>query len=376
MFVSFSSVVGQKGIIEKLRNAILEKKVPHAQLFYGKLGNGGLALAHAYVKYLFCLNRLDLESCNQCSNCKRINEFKHPDVHLIFPMVQGLAKTSSPYISEWRDLTSKNMYFSLSDWIEKIDERGRKPIISVEESREILQKMTLKSYEGGFKVVFIWMAETMNMESSNKLLKLIEEPPEKTKFILICENKEQLLPTILSRTQQVYVPRVEDTEIVSHLMEVKKYSEEQANTIVSLLQGDLTQLSDHRLSIEVNALHLQRFSSMMRVCFKKDVHSMLDWAAEISSETREKQKQYLEYCLRLCRESIRSNYLGVEYMHASEQEKIFLEKFSPYICEKNVLDFMHLFDTSFYHIDRNVNVEILFTQICFQTMRYIHKAQV
>ena len=373
--MSFSSVVGQQEIIEKLRSSILKDKVPHAQLFYGNLGNGGLALAHSLVKFLFCTHRSNVDSCDQCASCQRISEFKHPDVHVIFPVVQGISKTSSPLYSDWREITSKSMYFNLTDWIEKIDQKGRKPIISVEESKEILHKMTLKSYEGGYKVVLIWMAETMNNESSNKLLKLIEEPPEKTKFLLICENREKLLPTILSRTQQVFIPRIEDEEIYNYLIKNKKHPKDKAKILAKLIQGDLTQLHDERLSLEVNELHFKRFSSMMRVCFKKDVHAMLDWASDIATDTRDRQKQYLEYCLRICRESLRSNYLGAEMVQASEQEGAFLEKFSPYICEKNATDFMQLFDEAHYHVDRNVNSEIMFTQICFQTMRYIHKAQ-
>lgn len=367
-------LIGQETLLKKLKSREYLEHIPHAQLLYGPRGNGALGLALFISKLLFCESKSN-QPCDECISCQRVSSFKHPDLHVSFPVVQSLSKTSEGFINEWRALTETGIYFNISNWISHMDPKGRKPIISVEESKHILNKMLLKSYEGGYKVVVIWMAEYMNIECSNKLLKLIEEPPQKTVFLLIAEDSHKILPTILSRTQKVFIPRADTESIVMYFKEHLKLSEMEAEKNAHYIQGDLSLLNENDFSNITNSNYFHHFSSLMRVCYKKDVNQMMNWSQEISQSSRDHQKQFLRYSLRLMQESIRINYLGMENVKLSIEEQDFLEKFAPYICEKNIREFMVLFEDSHYHIDRNVNTEIMFTQLCFQTMRYIHKSE-
>lgn len=371
--MNLNRVIGHSQLTHQFKGIIQKNNIPHAQIFYGPNGNGSLALAIGFVRALFCRENNMGEACNQCSTCQRINEFKHPDFHITFPVVQSVAKISDMLIDSWRTITSQGLYFKLSDWLDLIDEKGRNPIISVEESKEILKKMQLKSYEGGYKVVMVWMAEHMNLECSNKLLKLIEEPPSKTIFILVAVELEKVLSTILSRTQKVFVPYPDNQSILNHLVEINGMPQQEAHSIMEYIQGDLSLLHNEKFSLSKNKKFFELFSTLMRVCYKKDVNNMMDWAKSISAETKDNQKQFIDYCLRMVRESMRFNYLGKSNIKVMEEEALFLEKFAPFICEKNIKEFLQLFDSSHYEIDRNANGEILFTQLCFQTMRYIHK---
>ena len=367
-------LIGHEKLLDKIKSEEYFKQIPHAQLFHGPRGNGSLGLVMLIAKTLLCEDVIDFEPCDSCSSCKRVMGFVHPDLHIAFPTVQAISKTSFGVLDDWRELTKKGFHFNISDWINHIDSKGRKPIISVEESKEIIKKMTLKSFEGGYKVVIIWMAEYMNTECSNKLLKLIEEPPERTVFLLLASEPHKILPTTLSRTQKVFVPKIDDVSVQEFLNRHLDMSKDAAKRTADFIQGDLSMVFNTNLSMNENINYFQLFSKLMRVSYKKDVNQMMNWAQEVSQCTKDQQKQFLKYSLKLVQESIKSNYVGLENVKVSSEEEEFLEKFAPYICEKNIREFVALFENSHYHIDRNVNSEIMFTQMCFQTMRYIHKS--
>ena len=206
--MQFSAVVGQSELKRHLIDEVKNDKISHAQLFLGKPGYGPLPMALAFVQYLFCENKQAEDSCGECASCRKVAQLQHPDLHFSFPTVQGITKVSDAALPDWRAQIGNSPYFNLNDWIKKTDPRERKPIIGVQESEEIIKKLSLRSFEGGYKVMIIWMAEEMNPSCANKLLKIIEEPPAKTLFILVAESQEYMLQTILSRTQIVKVPRV------------------------------------------------------------------------------------------------------------------------------------------------------------------------
>ncbi len=368
--MQFSSIPGQFDVKKHIIDEISSGKISHAKLFLGNCGYATLPLALAYVQYLFCENKGETDSCGSCSSCKKVNDLQHPDLHFSFPTVQALAKTSSTLLPQWREKIKQQPIFDLYDWIQTIDDKERKPIIGTEESFEIVKKLALKSFEGGPKVMIIWMAEEMNATCANKLLKIIEEPPADTYFILLAESTDSVLPTILSRTQIVRIVSYAQHE-VQEVLVTGGCTKQQAESIAARSHGDLCQAQ--RLLHE-NLEYRDLFVSMMRVCFKKDVLAMLHWADEVSNHTREAQKQFTLYALHMIRQSMLNNYTQEILVRASDEEVAFLKNFSRFISNNNVFDFMQMFNDAHYHLERNALSKLLFTQLCFQVMRFIHRA--
>lgn len=372
--MQFKDVIGQSALKEHLIQEVKSQKISHAQLFLGKPGYGTLPLALAFIQYLFCDQPGSSDSCGTCPSCRKVTDLQHPDLHFSFPVVQAIHKKSDPFLTDWRNQIHTSPYFDLYTWTQRIDSKERKPIISTEESQEIIRKLSLKSFEGGYKVMLIWMAEEMNAVCSNKLLKILEEPPAKTLFILISEQQESILPTILSRTQLLHVPRIDQRELAVHLKENYSLNTEKIDSIISRSSGDL--ISAIQLIQEENEEHsyYSLFVNMMRVCFKKDVNAMLDWAEELSSFGKEFQKGYIFYALHMFRQSMLRNYTNDQLTQVSSEEASFLTNFSRFITGNNLMDFSEAFNAAHYHIDRNANPKIMFTELCFKVMRYIHFA--
>jgi DNA polymerase-3 subunit delta' len=372
--VKITELIGQDSLKAEIRNEVNSGKIAHAKLISGKPGFGTLPLAMYFVQYLFCENKQENGRCGNCPSCKRVRDFNHPDVHYVYPIVKSVNHVSSSLFSTWKEQLTTNVYFNLSTWASKIDSKSFRPIIPAEESNEIIYKLNLKSYEGGPKVLIIWMAEEMNVFCSNKLLKIIEEPPSNTYILLICENIKNLLPTIQSRTQRINVPLIQSDDLSSFLVRKFELSRSEADSVTSFAEGDLLSALDYLNANENQVIHREQFIQMMRVCYKKDVNGMLDWSEKMSSESKEQQKFFIVYALHMLRQSILANYIGSEIMRVSEEEEKFLNNFSPFISGNNIREFQKTFDDAHYHIDRNANSKILFTQMCFQTMRYIHIA--
>lgn len=371
--MQFAAINGQEELKQHLIHEVQGGKISHAQLFLGQAGYGTLPLALAFIQYLFCENKQATDSCGSCSSCRRVSELQHPDLHFSFPVVQAISKKSDGLLSHWREQLKENPLFDLYDWTKRIDSSERKPIIGTEESLEIVKKLSLKSYEGGYKVMLIWMAEEMNATCANKLLKILEEPPPKTVFILVAASQEQMLQTILSRTQLVKVPRL-PLDILQRSLESRGIPKTTAASIAGRSEGNLlealTLAGDH----EENDHYRDLFIQLMRVCFKKDVNAMLQWTDQVMTLTREGQKLFLQYALHMVRQSVLKNYTQEMLARVSSEEADFLKNFSRFISNNNVLDFMELFNDSHYHIERNAHAKLLFTQLCFQVMRFIHKA--
>lgn len=372
--MQFKDIIGQQELKNHFIQQINNDKISHAQLFLGQPGYGSLPLALAYSQYLFCENKSETDSCGQCPSCRKVNDLQHPDLHFSFPVVLAIDKKSDAFLPEWRKQIKENPYFNLTQWTKRIDSKERKPIIGTDESQEIIKKLNLKSYEGGYKIMIIWMAEEMNSTCSNKLLKILEEPPAKTLFFLVCESQDYILPTIISRTQLVKIPRIKMTEF-SHFLRAKhSLNSSIADSLAARTDGDyieaLEMLGDHLEEDENRNL----FIKLMRVCYKKDVIPMMDWADEASALSKDRQKVFLRYALHMFRQSMLKNYTENQLTRVSEEEEAFLKNFSRFISGKNVFDFMDTFDKAHYHIERNAHSKILFTNICFKVMRYIHFA--
>ncbi len=372
--MKFTDVIGHESIKTEIRKEILSGNIAHAKMFCGKSGFGTLPLALCFAQFILCEQKTNQDSCGVCPSCKRVQEFNHPDVHYVYPTARKEKVTSTSLMKEWREQLSSNPYFDLSTWSDKIDSKNIRPIIRADESDEIIHKLSLKSYEGGAKVMIIWMAEEMNSHCSNKLLKILEEPPRDTYIILVCENIENVLVTIQSRTQKTNVPRISQDELSNFLMQHFQLSRADADTAATFAEGDFLVALDYLNANENQAIYRDQFIQMMRVSYKKDVIGMMDWADKMATEPKERQKFFIVYSLHMFRQSIMANYIGPEMMRVSEEEEKFLKNFAPFISGNNIREFQETFDNAHYHIDRNANMKILFTQLCFQTMRYIHVA--
>lgn len=372
--MQFKDVIGQSELKSLLIQEVEKDKISHAQMFLGNAGFGGLPIALAFVQYIFCENKTRQDSCGICPSCIKTGDLQHPDLHFSFPVVLSLYKKSDGAISQWRDQIKEQPYFSLNNWLKRIDDKERKPIIGKDESQEINRKLSLKSFEGGYKVMIIWMAEEMNDDCANKLLKIIEEPPKKTLFILLCEKQEKVLPTIISRTQIVKIPRINPVDLSLYLRNKYNLSGSNTESIIARVEGDAIQIEEligtHHDLDENRELFIQ----LMRVCYKKDVIAMLDWAENIASTGKERQKIFVQYALHMFRQSLLRNYTESQLTKVSDEENQFLKNFAKFISGKNIQDFMETFNDAHYHIDRNANAKLVFTNICFKVMRYIHFA--
>lgn len=372
--MQFKDVCGQRELKQHLIDEVNADKISHAQLFLGKMGYGGLPLAIAFIQYLFCNNKSANDSCGECPACHKVMKLQHPDLHFSFPTVQTISKTSTPLLEEWRDQLKDEVIFNLDTWVKRIDPKERKPIISVHESQEIIKKLTLKSFEGGYKVMLIWMPEEMKVECANKLLKILEEPPKDTLFLLVSESSEKMLQTILSRTQIVTVPRLDIDDLTTFLKTKHRLNSDNALSLASRSDGDIIEMNELMEEHDESDVLYKLFIQLMRVCYKKDVIPMMDWADAISLTTKGTQKQFLKYALHMFRQSILKNYTDDQLTRLSEEEDKFLKNFARFITGNNLASFMKTFDDAYYELERNANPKIMFTNLCFQVMRYIHKA--
>lgn len=371
----FRDVYGQDSLKQKLINDVRTGKLAHAHLFVGDMGNGGLALSFAFIQYLMCENKGETDSCGECSGCRQVGRLEHPDVHFTFPTVQAISQTSDPLFTDWKAMVLENPYASLGEWIYTSDDRGRRPVISVHQSNEIVKKLTLKSFAGGYKVSVIWYAEEMNNACANKLLKIIEEPPKDTVFILLAESDDMILPTILSRTQLSRITPLSEEELVRYMKTLGDFDEDSLKSIAGTVEGNLSLAKELVKSGNVKEnVNFSRFVNLMRVCYRKQVIPMMEWAEEMATLGREEQKQFLRYALYMVRQSVVRNYSENPLTHPSEEEDGFLKNFARFISGNNVVQFNELFNKAHYNVERNAHGKLLFTNITFEVMRYIHRA--
>ncbi len=369
--MKFSDVIGQKSIIKTLISSIRNKRISHAQLFLGENGYGTYALALAYAQYINCENQFDDDSCGRCDNCKKMIKLEHPDVHFTFPIVTSEKnKISKIYAKQWMKYCLENKYFNLQDWYSYIKKDGKTGGIYVNEASEINRKIHLKPSTGKFKVVIIWHADMMNLEIANKLLKNLEEPPKNTIFILITNREERLLTTIKSRTQLVKIPAISNEDLKDRIISYTD-SISEANDIVNASEGNFIKAKEFLESTE-NEFFLQ-FSAWMRFCVKKDVHGVVNWVKNFTSNEREKQKDFIIYCLHIFRQALVKNYNGDELVRIIGEEAKFNANFTNFIHHENIMQLYELFNEAYEHINRNGNQKIIFLDLSFHIFKVLKK---
>lgn len=373
----FSEVIGHEDLKKRLIQSVRESRVSHAQLFLGPEGSGKLPLALAYAQYINCTNRSETDSCGVCPSCRKFMSLTHPDLHFVFPTATNKEVKQNPesdlFISEWRSyLTDCQGYADLSDWFNKLDIENKQGVINVRDAATILRKLSFKAYESEYKVVVIWMAEKLNVQCANKLLKLIEEPPEKTLFILIAENQEELLTTIRSRCMLVKVPKITMPEVQDALVQKFACSTQEAYDAAALADGNWI-LAQHFVSDKDDEkLYAGIFQKWMRYCFKGAVPELIDLVAnDIKPLGREKQKEFLEYGLNIFHNSLLFNNNMSDNVLLPADEKNFTKNFAPFINMSNVEQICGLFEESINQIERNGNASIIFTDNSFKITKLL-----
>ena len=372
----FKDIIGQQAIKERLVRSVDEQRVSHAQLFSGPEGSGNLAMALAYAQYVSCLGKQDGDSCGNCTSCKKYQKLIHPDLHFVFPVVKTpkfKEPVSDNFIEEWRKLVVENAYFNMEDWFDFIGVENAQGLIYAHQSEEIIRKLNLKSFESEYKVMIIWMPEKMHVACANKLLKMIEEPPVKTLFLLVTGNEEEIISTIRSRCQLIKIPSISAEDMQIAISELPEAEGKDLQNLVHLSRGNYRRainLLEHDEGAQYN---LERFKELMRFTYGRKFLDLFQWVNEVSSVGRERQKTFLQYSLGLVRENFVNNLKTRELVFMDEEEQAFSSRFSPFINERNILQITGEFEKAFQHIAMNGNPRIIFTDLSLKIVKLIRK---
>ncbi len=381
----FSEVIGQENIKKRLIRSVKEGRIPHAQLFHGQEGVGKLALAISYAQYICCKDRKEDDACGKCPSCLKYQALAHPDLHLVFPVIKPSGAknvVSDDFIKDFRDFYIEKKYFSVNDWYEKIGVGNKQGMIYASESSEILRKLSLKTYESDYKVMIIWLPELMHISLANKILKILEEPPKKTLFFLISNKPDEIINTILSRTQQIKVPSISEEKIAETLE--KKGSSltfEQIQDISKISLGSYLNAEKLILQQEETNLYFTYFVDLMRQSWlvgnKRDYEALKklkNWSDEMASKMgKERQKQFLEYAQKMIRENFIFNLKQKDLNYMNQFETDFSQKFSPFVNENNIEALTYELELAQKHIEQNTNAKMVFFDLVLKTIMNIKK---
>jgi DNA polymerase III subunit delta' len=374
--MNFSRIPGQTEIISKLLRSVREERVSHAQLFTGPAGCGSLALALAYARYVSCEDKKENDSCGVCKSCVKYEKMIHPDLHFVFPVIKG-KKPADPvsdnYIDEWREFVKKSPFFGLNNWLDTIDVGNAQGLIFASEASEIIRKLSLKTFESDYKVMIIWLPEKMHQATANKLLKMIEEPPEKTLFLLVSEEPDKILPTILSRCQLIKIPSFSNEEVKSYLRSTFGTTEIKSADIAKIANGNLLRAIELCENDETARENLENFKTLMRHAWKRDILSLITWSEEISSLGRESQKNFLSNSLRLLRENLMLSIdqLQNNLVFLGGEEAEFSGKFHPFINSTNIYPLVEEFSLAHSHIEANGYAKAIFLDLGLKVTKLI-----
>jgi DNA polymerase-3 subunit delta' len=383
----FSEVIGQHDIKDRFIRSVREQRIPHAQLLRGPEGIGKLALAIAYAQYICCENRGETDSCGVCPSCVKFKKLAHPDLHFVFPIIKPTGKNSvvcDDFISEFRQKVISNPYFSVNEWYTEISGDAKQGMIYSSESQEIIRKLSLKTYESEYKVMIIWLPEKMNTECANKLLKILEEPPEKTVFLMVSNSPDEMLTTILSRTQQIIIPKLTDDDLVVALLRNRdlEITQHDALNVARIANGSYLAAMSILSDDDENKVNFERFVMIMRLAWqvgnRKDhasLKTLRKWADDMAAAAigRERQKKFLAYAQHMTRENFILNLKNKDLNYFVSYESDFSLKFSPFINERNVEDIMKEFELAERHIERNVNAKMVFFDLVLKIIMLLKR---
>ncbi|GGZ33893.1 DNA polymerase III subunit delta [Echinicola pacifica] len=377
----FSSIPGLTETKDRLVTAIKNNHLAHALLFHGPEGSANLKMALALATYVNCANPGENDSCGTCSSCQKMAKLVHPDLSFTFPLPGSMIKEEDgdkakkgDILVPWRDFVINKPYANLQDWIYHNGFEKKQLNISKAAAKQIIQTLSLKSFEGGYKTILVWMPEFLNSSAANALLKVLEEPPEKTLFLMVANQPEQLLTTILSRTQKVLVRAFTDTEIEEHLVAQGLSSPAAAQQIAPLADGNMRDA--YRLMDQVVDENTAKFRDWMRICFTLDINKVTQWADQYQLQDKEGQKALLLTGLNILRESLLKRSQLEELMRSSPSDRDFVENFSTKaLTENKITDLYKLLNDAHYHLERNASAKILFANLSFNMARVLRRKE-
>jgi DNA polymerase III subunit delta' len=369
----FRDIAGQEALKQQLIQNIQNGRVSHAQLFLGPEGSGKLALAIAYARYLACLNPLPDDACGVCASCLKYNKLAHPDLNFFYPVPSktegGKSLTSKDFITQWRSFLEMSPYVSLNGWYNHIEIENKQGIISAEDCNEIIKVLGYKAYESEYKVVIIWMIERLFHSAAPKLLKILEEPPERTLFLVVSENQELILSTILSRTQLIKIPKPNDSDIEQELVQKYNCDASNARQIAFMADGNLFKAITLMKNPDIFENNLVFLRDWLRACFSFNVSVMLKFVEELAKMGREKQKALLNYGLEIFRQCTLWNY-QIDVRSDGEARE-FITRFAGVLTPDVAMKMTDEFSSAIYAIERNANPKILFTDLSLKTARFL-----
>lgn len=375
-------IIGQEAIKREMCRNVQEGRIPHAQLLSGSAGIGKLPLALAYAQYVACPHRTPTDACGVCPTCLQYSKLQHPDLHFVFPIVKtDSSEVCDDYIAAFREMVIANPYCDADDWIQKMGEEKKQSLIYEKESSEIQRKLSLKAFGDGYKVMIVWQPEKMHIACANKLLKLLEEPPQMTLFLFVSEHPEQLLPTIISRLRPLPVPRLSEQEVIEALMSKNMIPLAQAQDAARLAHGSYREALRILDDTDSDKQMFADFQELMRNAWQVGVRKNYDalqklnqWAQTMAKDcTRAQQCAFLQFAQRLIRENFIYNYGEPSLNYETGDERAFSVKFAPYINERNVEDLMNQFATAEAQIMQNANARIVLFDLCMQCIVLIKK---
>lgn len=374
--MKFSEVIGQEDVKDRLRELVRERRVPNTLMFCGPVGSGKMPLALAFASYL--LGERDGEASLLADSQAIVNaeamlaRWEHPDLHFTYPVIKPVGTsaehkmTSDDFTREWHELLCKSPYFSMDAWLACMDAANQQAIIGAGESDELTRKLSLKSSQGGYKVSIIWLPERMNVECANKLLKLLEEPPRQTVFIMVCEEPDALLDTIKSRTQRIDIKRIDDAALEQALIERRAIDADTAHRIARIAGGNWLRALESLEAGNENRLFLDMFIMLMRLAYQRNIKELKQWSEAVAGYGREKQRRLLRYMMRMVRENFMYNFGQPELCYLTQEEENFSCKFARFINEANVVDINELLQKAHRDIGQNANAKIVFFDLALQ----------
>lgn len=367
--MQFAHIAGQEAVKQHLIQSVKDNRIPHAQLFLGPEGSGSLPLAFAYAQYVSCENRGENDSCGVCSSCRKYEKLVHPDLHFSYPFfAKDKADSAITVIHEWRELFLKQPYFGFDDWREQFDAGNKQANININECHQIIKKLSLKPFESAFKILILWLPEYLDKEG-NTLLKVIEEPSPNTLFILVAENQEEILSTILSRTQLVKIPSLNQDEVSNWLITEQRMDEHQAASVAYLADGNLSKAIS--LSENSESRFHEFFAGWLRGCFANRMNDVFPIVDRLADAGRESQKNFLQYGMNLMREVLMQQSGVTELVRLPGGEKEFVERFSPHISLSQTEAISAELEKACYHLERNANQKILFLDVSLQLVKIL-----
>ncbi len=385
--MQFSDIISHDDTKTTLLRAVQTNHVAHAQLFDGPPGSANLALALSFATYVNCETRLGttnsllipepisaVDACGRCASCVKMQRLVHPDVHFVFPVANmaGRGKASEAFLADWRKLVLANPYATLTDWLDAIGAESKQGNIPADEARSMLEKLSLKAYEGAYKIMLIWLPEFLNVTSANALLKVLEEPPAQTLFLLVSHQPDKLLITILSRTQRVAVRAFSDAEVSMHLRQHLNIDETQANRIAFLANGDLSR-AQHLSQAEsgLGQDYHAWFAEWMRMCYRKKLADLVKQAEQFDGFGREKQKGLLEYGLHTCRDMLLFQHGAGALLRLPDAELTFVRNFAGVLNPTQIEQIVAELTKAMYHLERNARAKMIILDMSLTFARLI-----